>query len=132
MVNPRTLQRIASRIQERAAYCLQFEVKDPRSSFVTITKVELEHDLRAGKIYWSCLGDESERSRTAHMLADAAGFIQRQVGRVLETRTIPHLSWVFDDSIEKAASLDRLIAEARERDDSIRGEEPREATSEPE
>lgn len=123
MVNPRTLQRIAARVQERAAYCLQFELKDPRSSFVTITKVELEQDLRAGKLYWSCLGDLAERSKNAHMLEDAAGFIQRQVGRVLETRTMPHLSWVFDDSIEKSASMGRLIADARERDESIRGEE---------
>jgi ribosome-binding factor A len=122
MVNPRTLQRIASRIHERAAYCLQFEIKDPRSSFVTITKVELEPDLRAGKIYWSSLGDEAERRRTAHMLEDAAGFIQRQVGRVLETRTIPHLTWHFDDSIEKAAALDQLIADARRHDEEVRGE----------
>lgn len=119
MVNPRTLQRIAARIHERAAYCLQFEVKDPRSSFVTITRVELEPDLRAGKIFWSSLGDDAERNRTAHMLEDAAGFIQRQVGRILETRTMPHLTWHFDDSIEKAAALDQLIAEARRTDQEL-------------
>jgi ribosome-binding factor A len=127
MVNPRTLQRLESRIQERAAYCLQFEIKDPRSSFVTITKVELDSDLKRGKIYWSCLGSAADRHKTESMLAGAAGFIQRQVARVLETRTVPHLAWFFDDSIEKAAELDRLISEARARDEALRppsSEEP--------
>lgn len=128
MVNPRTLHRLESRIQERAAYCLQFEIKDPRSSFVTVTKVELETDLRGGKIYWSCLGSAADRHKTERMLADAAGFIQRQVARVMETRTMPHLRWVFDETIEKAAELDRLIAEARSRDESIRPEELDDAT----
>ncbi len=122
MVNPRTLARLESRIQERAAYCLQFEVKDPRSSFVTITKVELEPDLRSGKIYYSCLGSEGDRHKTEKMLEGAAGFIQRQVARVLETRTVPHLKWVFDDSIEKAAKIDELISEAHKRDEATRPE----------
>jgi len=43
----------------------------------------------------------------------------RQVARVLEMRRIPHLTWVYDDSIEKAADLDLLIREARMRDKSI-------------
>jgi len=123
MVNPRTKERIAARIQERAAYCLQFELKDPRATFVTITKVELDPQLKTGKILWSCLGSEADRSKSAKMLADAAGYIQRQVARVLELRTMPHLSWVFDDSLAKAAALSELIREARTRDEAIRPED---------
>lgn len=122
MVNPRTLQRIESRIHERAAYCLQFELKDPRTSFVTIVKVELEPEMKSGKIYWSCLGESADRNKSEKMLADAAGYIQRQVARVLEMRNMPHLSWVYDDSIAKASALTDLIADARSRDEQIRPE----------
>lgn len=132
MVNQRSQQRIESRIKERAAYCLQFELKDPRSTFVTITKVELKPDLKAGKIYYSCLGSDADRRKTESMLADAAGFIQRQVARVLETRTVPHLQWVFDDSVERAAELDLLIKQARAKDDSLRPEGESEDESESE
>ena len=109
------------RIQERAAYCLQFEVKDPRASFVTVTKVELSKDLKHGKIFWSHYGPLGERRRAAGMLEHAAGFIQRQIARVLETRTVPHLRWVYDESLEHADEIDRLIREARKRDAEIRG-----------
>ena len=123
MANPRTLRRLESRIKERAAYCLQFEVKDPRAAFVTITKVELATDMARGKIHYSCLGPPADRTKTQFMLESAAGFIQRQVARILATRTVPHLTWHYDDSIEKAAELDRLITQARSRDAEIRPEE---------
>jgi len=121
MANQRAQQRIESRIQERAAYCLQFELKDPRATFVTITRVELEPDLRRGKIHYSCLGSAADRRKTETMLADASGFIQRQVARVLETRTVPHLQWVYDESVAKAAEIDALIDQARARDEALRG-----------
>lgn len=119
MANPRTIARLEARIHERAAYCLQFEINDPRAGFITITRVELSHDLSSGKIHYSVLGDEGDKSRAAHMLASAAGYIQRQVSGVLSMRRMPRLVWHFDDSVEKAASLDQLIREARERDRAI-------------
>ena len=119
MANPRTIARLEARILQRAAYCLQFEISDPRSNFITVTRVKLARDLRSGKIFYSVLGDESERSKAEHMLSDAAGFIQRQVARVLETRNVPHLRWIYDDSVAEAARLDQLIKEARDRDRTI-------------
>lgn len=119
MANPRTIARLEARIHERAAWCLQFEIKDPRAGFITIQRVELASDLSSGKIHYSVLGDEGDRSKAAHMLEGAAGFIQRQVARVLDMRRVPRLVWVYDDSIEKAAELDLLIRRARERDREI-------------
>lgn len=119
MASPRTIARLEAQIQRRAAHCLQFEIADPRSAFITVTRVELSKDLSSGKIFYSVLGDEKERSRAEHMLAGAAGYIQRQVARVLQLRRIPHLSWRYDESIEKAARVDQLIREARERDRRI-------------
>lgn len=119
MANPRTIARLEARIHERAAYCLQFEINDPRASFITVQKVELSTDVSSGKIFYSVLGDESDKSRAAHMLESARGYIQRQVARVLEMRRIPHLIWVYDDGVEKAAELDQLIRQARDRDRAI-------------
>jgi ribosome-binding factor A len=119
MSNPRTIARLQERIRERAAHCLQFEINDPRASFITITRVELAHDISYAKIFYSVLGDATDRSRAEHMLKSAAGFIQRQVARVLETRRVPHMHWIFDGSTEQAADMDRLIREARERDRAI-------------
>jgi ribosome-binding factor A len=53
------------------------------------------------------------------MLEHASGFIQRQIGRVLELRRLPSLRWIYDASAEEAADIDRIIREARERDKRI-------------
>jgi len=119
MANPRTIARLEARIQERAAYCLQFEVNDPRASFITVTRVELSSDLTSGKIHYSVLGSEGDKSKAEHMLKSAAGYIQRQVARVLDVRRVPHLRWVYDGSMEHASNMDKLIREARERDRAI-------------
>lgn len=119
MANPRTIARIEARILERAAYCLQFEVNDPRATFITLTRVKLSTDLTSAKIYYSVLGAAADKSKVAHMLDHAGGFIQRQVARVLELRRVPRLSWIYDDSAEQAADLAKLIREARERDMEI-------------
>lgn len=119
MANPRTIARIEARILERAAHCLQFEVNDPRASFITLTQVKLSSDLSFAKIYYSVLGASADRSKVAHMLDHAGGFIQRQVARVLDLRRVPRLSFVYDDSAEAASDLQKLIKEARERDKLI-------------
>lgn len=119
MANPRTVARIAARIKERVAHCVEFELSDPRSSFITITRVEVARDLSAAKIYYSVLGTPGERSKAQHMLVDATGFVQRQLGRVLRTRRIPRLTWFYDESIEHAARMEKAIQEALRRDREI-------------
>lgn len=119
MANPRTIAKLEARIHERAAHALEFEVRDPRNTLVTITKVELSSDLSNAKIFYSVLGPKSERSKAEHMLLSAGGFIQRQVARVLETRKVPRLHWIYDESIEEAQRLDSAIKKALERDKII-------------
>jgi ribosome-binding factor A len=119
MVNPRTIAKLEARIHERAAHALEFEVRDPRASFITITRVELSPDISIAKIYYSVLGTKADRSKAEHMLLSASGFIQRQVARVLETRRVPRLVWHFDESLIKAQELDQTIRKALERDKVI-------------
>lgn len=119
MVNPRSKARIEARIQERVAHCVEFELNDPRTTFITITRVEVSDDLSIAKVFYSVYGTEGDKSRTAHMLDGASGFVKKQVGRVLKTRRIPSLRWIYDDSIELAARMHDTIQDALERDRAI-------------
>ena len=119
MINPRSKARIEARIQERVAHCVEFELNDPRATFITITRVEASNDLSVAKVFYSVYGTEGDKSRTAHMLDSATGFVRRQVGRVLKTRRIPDLKWIYDDSIERAAHMHDVIAEALDKDRAI-------------
>ncbi len=119
MANPRTLARIAARIKERVAYALEFEVSDPRSGFVTITEVEVSKDISIARISYSVLGTPADRTKVARMLEGARGFLQSKIARVLKTRRVPRIVWTYDESIEYAANMDKLIRDAKRRDAEI-------------
>ena len=122
MANPRTIARLEARIRERVAYCLEFELNDPRVTFATVTRVELTNDLSAAKVYYSVMGTPADQRTCQRALESATGFVRRQLGRVLRTRTIPKLTWFYDDSIRHAAEMDLKIREALERDRAINPE----------
>ena len=119
MANPRTKARLEARIQERAAYCVEFELSDPRSAFITITKAELSDDLSVAKIFYSVYGTEGDKSRVRHMLEDAKGFVRTKIASVLRVRRAPRVTWVYDDSIEYQARMDEAIRDALLRDRDV-------------
>lgn len=119
MTNPRTRAKIEARIHERVAYCVEFELNDPRSSFITVTGVKISNDLAVARISYSIFGTKGEKSKAAHMLEDASGFVRRQLGRVLNTKRIPHLIWIYDDSAEIQEEVERAITSALNHDREI-------------
>ncbi len=122
MTNPRTRAKIEARIRERLAYCIEFELNDPRASFITITSVQISSDLSIAKVFYSVYGTDGEKSKAMHMLEDATGFIRKQVGRVLKTRRIPQLRWIYDDSVEVQEEVERAISSALQHDRDVNPE----------
>jgi ribosome-binding factor A len=101
---------------------IQNELSDPRIGFVTILRVEPTEDLTEAKVYYSVFGDDSIKTRTSAAIEQASGFIQKTVGKSLETRSTPKLRFILDESREKQAHLDNLIEEALEEDRAEKGQ----------
>lgn len=92
-------------------------LKDPGLGFITITGVATSPDLRAARIYYSVLGDESEKESTEAALERAAPRLQRVVGREIRLKYNPRLEFVFDQSVEGGLHMERLLHEIAEADD---------------
>ncbi len=131
MANPRTIARLEAVIQRRVAYCFQRELNDPRAEFITVVGVELNADLSIAKIFYSVLGDEADRTKTEHLLEHAKGFIRKQLGKVLKTKTIPELRFESDTTLSDAGRLDDIIRTALHKDRSIRGADESEPGEDP-
>ena len=102
-------QRVAEQIQRELADLLQFHVKDPRVSMVTITEVEVTGDLAHAKIYFSAAENPPELMQG---LEKAAGFLRSALSARMLLRTVPQLHFVYDASIERGMHLSRLIDDA--------------------
>lgn len=101
--------RLAERIRERVAQIVLFELQDPRIGFLTVTRVRLARDLSICEVFYSVLGGDGDRSKAKHALTAASGHVQRELGRILRTKTIPRLSFQYDPAIDGQFRLEGLL-----------------------
>ncbi|MTA45882.1 MAG: ribosome-binding factor A, partial [Actinobacteria bacterium] len=60
--------KVADRIKVVIAQTLETKVKDPRLGFITITDVRITGDLQQASIFYTVLGDDESKIRTANAL----------------------------------------------------------------
>ena len=98
--------RINEEIQREMSSLIR-TVKDPRvadAGMVSVTAVETTPDLKYAKIFVSVL-DKSASAQALKGLKSASGYLRRELGRALDLRNTPELSFVRDDSIDKGAHI---------------------------
>lgn len=115
----RRAQRLAEEIREEVARMVGSELKDPRLGFVTVTRVELAHDLGHVKVHVGVLGGEGERERSLAALRSAAGFVRRELGRRLRIHHAPEIDFRYDKGLDATDRVARLLQE-----DAARGAPP--------
>ena len=109
-------RRLAERIAKIVAELLERRIKDPRLGFVTVTEARLTGDLREAKVYYTVLGDATEREETAAARRSAASSSRSEVGRLIGLRHTPTHEFIADALPEDAQRIDELVATVRERD----------------
>lgn len=112
------INRINEDIQRELADLLR-TVKDPRvQGLISITRVDTTTDLRYCRVYVSAL-DQSDIKEVVKGLKSAAGYLRRELGRVLTLRYTPELQFMADDSIERGvrmvSMIDRILEEDEEK-----------------
>ena len=96
--------RINEEIQRELSSLIR-TVKDPRvSGMISITAVNTTPDLKFCKVYVSVL-DKSDVAQVLKGLKSASGYLRRELGRSLNLRNTPELTFVRDDSIDQGAHI---------------------------
>ena len=116
MTDSPRVRRMAERIHQIVAQLLDTRIKDPRLGFITITDVRVTGDLQNATVFYTVLGEESDRAGTAAALSSAKGLIRSEVGKHLGVRTTPTVDFVLDEVPETAAHLESILKETAERD----------------
>lgn len=102
-------QRVSELIRRELATVMAREMDDPRVRFVSVTAVDVSKDLRNAKVYVTHLDTADDPGIDIRSLQKAAGFLRKRLADALDLRTIPALTFVHDDSIERGVRLSRLI-----------------------
>ena len=108
--SPNRSFKVADQIQRDLTELIARELKDPRVGMLTIQAVEVTPDYAHAKVYFSLLtGDPKECSEG---LNQAAGFLRAGLFKRLHIHTVPTLHFLFDQTSERAADMNALIAQA--------------------
>jgi ribosome-binding factor A len=112
------MRRVNEAVREVLSSQLARGLKDPRIGFVTVTAVDTTPDLRAARVYVSVLGNADERDAALEGLRSSRGFLQGRIGDELRMKRTPALSFHYDDTVERADRMTRLINEVAPEDDT--------------
>lgn len=100
------LEKVNSLLRHELSAMLREDIKDPRlGGLISITSVEVSHDLKLAKVYVSSLGGKKEKDAILTLLKNATGFLRGELGRTINLRYTPDLQFIWDESIERGAHL---------------------------
>ena len=105
------MRRVDEAVREVLGDAVSHDLKDPRVGFVTVTEVRTSADLRHARVFVSVLGTPDERAATLDGLRSAHGVLQARVARELRLKRTPALEFALDDTAQRAARLERLLAD---------------------
>lgn len=102
-------EQLADEIRDILASCFQGgQLSDPRLENVTITAVKLSPDLQVASVYFRVYLD-AEQEKAQRGLESAAGFLRKKLSQVLDVRRVPTLRFFYDESIERASKIEKLL-----------------------
>ena len=112
------MRRVDEAVREVLSDVIATGLKDPRVGFVTVTAVKTSRDLRHARVYVSVLGDEPTREDSLDGLRSAHGFLQAALARQLKFKHTPTLTFAYDETVDRAARVTELLADAPEPEDA--------------
>ncbi|GGK95843.1 30S ribosome-binding factor RbfA [Nocardia jinanensis] len=123
MVDQARARRLAKRISAIVATAIEYEVKDPRLRFVTVTDARVTGDLHDATIFYTVMGEtvdaEPDYQAAAAGLEKAKGVLRSKVGAGTGVKFTPTLSFVLDTVPDAARQMEDLLARARAADDEV-------------
>jgi ribosome-binding factor A len=102
-------RRIADQVQRELSDVIRLELKDPRVGMITIIDVDVSPDSKNARVFFTVLGDQSRIDDATAGLQHAAGFLRSCLAQRMEMRSVPHLQFRYDASVERGMRLSQLI-----------------------
>ena len=114
-------QRVGHFLHEELARLLQSTVRDPRVQEVNLTGVEVSRDLSHAKVFFTLMSDASseERSEVTAVLSKVSGFLRSELAKASTMRTVPRISFRFDESVGRGRDMETLLREVRRADERL-------------
>lgn len=104
------IPRLQEELKKIFNIALSQKINDPKLDWVQITEVIISKDLRYAKLYYSHFNNPSSHEKIRETLIKTSGFLKKQIAGAQLMRTIPELSFFYDETEDRAEKMDSLLA----------------------
>ena len=111
-------RRVGHLVQREVADLIRREVNDPRAKLVTIISVDVTPDLKQARVYFTSLDSTADTKELEKVLNHASGYLHHHLKSRMSLRVVPHLQFIYDESVERGSRISALIDRALHKDDS--------------
>ncbi|MCB9778987.1 MAG: 30S ribosome-binding factor RbfA [Alphaproteobacteria bacterium] len=101
--------RVGMEIHSVLASLIREELKDPRVTALSITKVRMSKDLRLAHVNLVPLGGQGDGDAMIAGLDAASGFLRRALGQRLRLRHTPELHFHLDDGVDESVRMASML-----------------------
>lgn len=121
------MEKVAEEIKHRLNTAMTKDLSDLNAGLITISRVIMSPDLKLAKVYVSFLGNKEPAEKLIERINFRKPHIRYLLGRQLTMKYTPDLIFYFDDTMEYADKINKLLNEVKKHDGSAHesGEEPR-------
>lgn len=105
------VERMRQILLKELSQIIQYELKDNKRGFITITDVKVTNDLSIATVYVNFLGSEDREKAGMETLNRSKGFIRTELAKRLTTRKVPELKFEIDTSLEQGNRIDAILKE---------------------
>ena len=109
---PRAL-RVAEQIRRELVVLIRDSVNDPRVKDFSISEVVVTKDLSAAKIYFSPYTQNKDVKELQVGLDSCSAYLRKELGKLMRLRIVPTLSFHYDDTMERSARLNDILAKEK-------------------
>ena len=109
MADSRRLKKYSDLLKRTLGNIIEIRLQDPNKGFITLTRVKVSADLKIATVYYTVMGDENQREKTAEVLQRSISFLRNELKPHITSRWIPELRFFYDDSMEQADRIYELL-----------------------
>ncbi|MFQ5607440.1 MAG: 30S ribosome-binding factor RbfA [Candidatus Zixiibacteriota bacterium] len=102
-------KRVADNIRKQMSVLLDEELDGEACGMVSVTDVELTRDLRQAKVYFSTLGNETERGVALEYLKENTKRLRGKLARRIALKFVPELSFIYDSSMADGMRIEKIF-----------------------
>ena len=104
-------EKVGDLIKKEISLILNTKIKDERFKLININAVKVSKDLSIATVYYSIIGSSTDDldQLPKKAFAKFAGMLRSELSKEIKIRRVPKLVFRYDESIEYASKIEKLL-----------------------